>query len=137
MNGGRRGEAEIEVADDVPAPSIALSETLGATVRVGTVRVGEVGAVLLDSGRSRAIGFEVSGTGGVKRFLPWVAARIAPGVVSVESALLLVDDGESYERLGAMPVREGKELDGLLAGPDGSIARAATVSPRLAAGRQR
>jgi hypothetical protein len=102
-------------------------------VRVGTVRVGEVVGVFVDDSGARAIGLEISGAGGARRFLPWVAARLASGAVSVESALFLVDDGSSYERLGARSLRDRLELEGWRAGLDGSIARSA-VSSSLAAG---
>ena len=112
-----------------------LGELLGATVRVGTVKVGEVEGVFVDDRARRAIGLEVSGSGGVRRFLPWIAARLAQGAVSVESALFLVDDGASYERLGARLARDREALDGFCADTDGRLATVEdAVSSSLAAG---
>ena len=112
-----------------------LAELLGATVRVGTVKVGEVDGVFLDGGARRAIGLEVSGAGGVSRFLPWIAARFAQGAVSVESALFFVDDGASYERLGARLARDREALDGVCVDRDGRLAAVEdAVSSSLAAG---
>jgi len=119
---------------ELTAPSVALAELLGADVRIGTVRVGEVNAVFVDVGGKRAIGLGVTGPGGVRRFLPWFAARVGNGLVSVDSALLLVDDGGSYERLGARPVRHRDALAGQLASHDGTIRPDAPVSPPLATG---
>jgi hypothetical protein len=116
------------------APPVSLSELLGVDVLVGTVRVGEVSAVFVDESGLRAIGVEVAGAGGARRFLPWVAARMAPDTVSVDSALFLVDDGESYERRGARAVRDRHELAGLVAGADGAIVPSDAVSRQLATG---
>lgn len=99
----------------------SLAELLGTAVRVGTLRVGEVVGVFVDHRGDRAIGLEVSGAGGMRRFLPWVAARSADGVVSVESALVIVDDGASYERLGARAIRDPASLANVRALPDGGI----------------
>jgi len=99
----------------------SLADLLGAAVRVGTVRVGEVVGVLLDRDGLRAIGLEVSSAGGTKRFVPWFAARRDGRVVAVESALVIVDDGGSYERLGARPLRDPTVLRAMQALPDGEI----------------
>ena len=111
-------------------PPDTMAVLLGAAVRVGSVRLGEVVGVFLDEARARAIGFEVAGAGGVHRFLPWVAVQFGIDGVNVESALLLVDDGAAYERLGARPVRDESSLRGLRAGPDGLVEpRRRLVSP--------
>lgn len=104
-------------------PPDTLTDLLGATVRVGSVRIGEVVGVFLDAGRVRAIGLEVGGADGARRFLPWVAARFEARGVTMESALLLVDDGASYERLGAVLVRDESGLRNLQATPNGRIER--------------
>ena len=87
------------------------------------MRVGEVVGVFLDGSVPRAIGLEVLGAGGARRFLPWVAARFEPGLTRIESALLLVDGVDSYERLGAVPLRDRAALARLVAAPDGLIER--------------
>jgi hypothetical protein len=103
-------------------------------VRVGTVRIGEVSGVFVDETRTRAIGLEVTTAGGARRFLPWVAATCLEGGVAVSSALLLVDDGQSYERLGAHALRDAGSLAGVVAHPDGCLERPPAVSPAALAG---
>ena len=79
---------------------------LGAAVRVGTIRVGEVVGVFVDREERRAIGIEVSTAGGARRFVPWVAAQHADGAICVHSSLVIVDDSASYERRGARVLRD-------------------------------
>jgi hypothetical protein len=112
----------------------SLADLLGAVVRVGTVRVGEVVGVYVDRGGGRAIGLEVSGAGGIRRFLPWFAVRQEGRIVVVESALVIVDDGASYERLGARSIRDPVTLLTMQALPDGEIVTAPSVSITPAAG---
>lgn len=114
----------------------SLAELLGASVRVGTIRVGEVGGVFVDRGGLRAIGLEVLGAGGVRRFLPWVAARARGDLVVVDSALVLVDDGASYERLGARAIRDPAALEGVRAKPDGELVLGEPVSAVLETGME-
>lgn len=116
------------------SPPDSLADLLGAAVRVGTVRVGEVVGVFVDRSGSRVIGLEVSSTGGLRRFVPWFAARREGSVVSVESALVIVDDGASYERLGARPIRDPASLLALRALSDGELASSERVSAVAAAG---
>lgn len=106
----------------------SLADLLGAAVRVGPVRVGEVVGVFVNRDGRRAIGLEVSSAGGVRRFLPWVAARRDGGFVEVESALVIVDDGGSYERLGARSLRDPEALMAMRALPDGEIVTPEPVS---------
>ena len=115
-------------------PSGALADLLGVAVRVGTIRVGEVAGIFVDEIGTRAIGLEVASADGVRRFLPWFAATRAQGGVAVTSALLLVDDGESYERLGAHAIRDATRLAGLSASPSGELERVASVSTGGVAG---
>ena len=115
----------------------SLAELLGAVVLVGTIRVGEVQGIFVDETGSSAIGLEVAGTGGIRRFLPWVAATRHEGGVSIASALLLVDDGASYERLGARTVRDAEALNVLRASPEGALAGTSTVSDGALAGTRR
>ena len=97
----------------------ALAGLLGRGVRVGTVRVGEVTGVLVDAEQLRPIGLEVASGGGARRFLPWFAVSVEPDGVHIESALLLVDQIDAYERLGARTLRQAGALDALREGPDG------------------
>lgn len=99
----------------------ALTGLLGRAIRVGTVRVGEVTGVLVGAGHLRPIGLEVASGGGARRFLPWFAASIEPDGVHIESALLLVDQIDAYERLGARTLRQEGALEGLRARADGDV----------------
>jgi len=119
----------------------SLGELLGGSVRVGGVRVGEVAGVLVDRSVSRTIGLEVSSAGGARRFVPWFAVGIQHGGITVDSAFLLVDGIDGYERLGAVTLREPSALVLLRAGPDGRVeehAENARQHPRgaRAAGRR-
>ena len=114
----------------------SLADLLGAAVQVRTVRVGEVVGVFLDRTGRRAIGLELS-SGGLRRFLPWVAARVEGGVVVVESSLVIVDDGESYERLGARRIRDAASLRALCALAGGEIVPAEPVSAGRVSGIER
>jgi hypothetical protein len=99
----------------------SLAPLLGAGVRVGTVRVGEVVGVFLRG--SDAIGLEVMAAQGARLFLPWFAARLDPDGVRIESAFLLVDAVESYERHGALPVRDAASLALLQVTREGAVER--------------
>ena len=112
----------------------SLAGLLGAPVRVATVRIGEVSGVFVDETRTRAIGLEVASAGGARRFLPWVAATCVEGGVAVSSALLLVDDGQSYERLGAQALRDAGSVAGVVVHPDGCLERPPAVSAPALAG---
>jgi hypothetical protein len=117
-------------------PSGALADLLGVAVRIGTIRVGEVVGIFVDETGARAIGLEVRSAGGLRRFLPWFAATRASGAITVSSALLLVDDGASYERLGAHAVRDAARLAGLTASSSGRLERTPAVSAGAVAGTQ-
>ena len=115
-------------------PPGSLAELIGAAVRVGTVRIGEVVGVYVDRSDRRAIGLEISSAGGNRRFLPWFAGRLEGRSVRVESALVIVDDGGSYERLGARSIRDPAALAGMQALPDGEIVTGPRVSAAPGAG---
>jgi hypothetical protein len=83
---------------------------LGAPCRVRDVRVGEVASVFVDAGYERVIGLGILGIGGVRRFLPWVTADVGDDGVSIRSSFLLVDDGDTYMRLGAHQIDNADEL---------------------------
>ncbi len=85
-------------------PLDSLGSVIGAPVRVGDIRVGEVAGVLVDASQRTAIGLVIAGPGAMRRFLPWIAATFEGGAVHADSALLLVDGSESYERRGAVVV---------------------------------
>lgn len=106
----------------------SLAGLLGAAVRVGTIRVGEVAGVFVDREELRAIGLEVSTPGGARRFVPWVAARQVNGAIRVDSSLLIVDDSASYERLGARVMRDVVSLGRLRAETGGTLESVDAVS---------
>lgn len=106
----------------------SLAGLLGAAVRVGTVRVGEVVGVFVDREERRAIGLEVSTAGGARRFVPWFAARHADGAIRVDSSLVIVDDSASYERLGALVLRDVVSLGRLRAAAGGTLESIDAVS---------
>jgi hypothetical protein len=104
---------------------VALDELLGTPVRLllGDVRVGTVTGVYGSEGFGRAIGLEVAGPDGRRRFLPWVASVFDGDVVRVRSALLLVETGgrDSYMQLGALLARDPRDLEGLAASSTGRV----------------
>ena len=108
--------------------SVLLSELLGLPVRIGSLRAGEVTGVFVDQRAHRAIGLEVVGPRGTYHFLPWVAATFGGAAVFLDSSLLLVDDGSSYERLGAKSMRDPIDLSALRAIPDGTVGRRAVAA---------
>jgi hypothetical protein len=96
---------------------VSLAGILDAQVRVGDVRVGRVTGVLLDAAGSEVLGLEVESGDAVRRFLPWVAAIVANGVVRVRSALFLVEWSDTYDRDGAFVARDPTGLQGLSGPP--------------------
>jgi hypothetical protein len=108
-----------------PGPTEAyacpLSDLLGRTVRIGGVLVGQVSGILVDAATTCALGLEIAGAGDSHRFLPWFAAHIDDSVVSVDSAFLLVDGIDGYERRGALVLRDAAGLTALAAAPDGAL----------------
>ena len=116
------------------SPPQQLAGLLGSAVRIEATRIGEVAGVFLDASAERVIGLDVV-VGGVRRFLPWVAAGLEAGVVRVASALLLVDGSEAYERLGAVSLTLSAELEHLRVATDGRLVPcAAAVSVEGPAG---
>ncbi len=116
-------------------PLDSLGSVLGAPVRVGDIRVGEVAGVLVDASQRTAIGLVIAGPGATRRFLPWIAATFEGGAVHADSALLLVDGGESYERRGAVVVDAVHDLASVAVAADGRLSeRGSVVSPDVAAG---
>lgn len=111
-----------------------LHGLVGTAVVVGEEAIGGVSGVYLDRRRGRAIGLEVACPGGARLFLPWVAARFGRGRIAVKSARFLIDDGESYRRLGADLVSEPVELAGMHIALDGGVDAPGDVSALVTAG---
>ncbi len=107
---------------------LALADALGASAYVGEVRVGKIVGIYLDAGCERAIGLEVAGAGGVRRFLPWVVAYFENGNVRASSALHLLDGPDGYERHGAVALRDPSEVAGLSVTVEGRVLPRAPVS---------
>lgn len=102
------------------------SAPLGATVRVGGVRVGVVTAVLTNGLAGAVFGLEVSVQGGERWFLPSVAARAEGREVQAASALHFggADQLDAYVRRGAHVIRAvADDGRGVLAAPDGGTTR--------------
>jgi hypothetical protein len=99
----------------------SLAGLLGARCRVRDVLVGEVSGVYVDAAGARVIGLDVRSAGDVHRFLPWVAFELDGDGVSVGSVFLLVDDGESYARLGARAITDAQELERLRVDGSGNV----------------
>jgi hypothetical protein len=102
---------------------IALSDVVGASVEVDGLRVGVVCDIYADPAAARAIGFGVTGPGGRRWFLPWVAATIAGGAVSSASPLVFIpaDQLDFYVRHGTC-VLDG-DVDSFSAAADGVLVR--------------
>lgn len=100
-----------------------LAGLLGAAVRADSTRVGEVVGVFLDAGAEYVLGLEVASVGGARRFLPWVAADVDELGVRIPSPLVLVDERESYERLGARAIGDPLVLEALMVSADGAVVR--------------
>ena len=83
---------------------------LGIRVRVGTISVGDVRGVVVHGSARRVIGLEVLGVDRTRRFLPWVSVELTGEDVRARSAFMLLDDWSSYDRNGALVVREQAEL---------------------------
>ena len=113
----------------------SLGSVVGAPVRVGDIRVGEVAGVLVDASQRTAIGLVIAGPGAARRFLPWIASTFEGGVVHAGSALLLVDASDSYERRGAVVVDAAHDLASVAVAADGRLSEpGSVVSPDVAAG---
>jgi hypothetical protein len=105
-------------------PPRRLVELLGAPCRVRDVRVGEVTGVVVDGAGGRVVGLDIGSAGGVHRFLPWVACEVdCEGRVDVRSAFLLVDDTQSYRRLGARDIVDAEVLARLRVDASGRVSR--------------
>ena len=100
-----------------------LAGLYGTPCRVHDVRVGEVVGAYVDGDGERVLGLQVRSAGGVRRFLPWVATEFDDRGVSIRSAFLLVDDGESYGRLGAHVISDPSELAELHVDAAGRVRR--------------
>lgn len=102
-----------------------LRHLLGTPVRVRGVLGGHVSGVLIDGGETHAIGLEVTSVDRARRFLPWVAAHFADGVVDADSPFLLVDSADTYLDRGAIVKRDAEELGQLVADARGLVTDAA------------
>jgi hypothetical protein len=111
-----------------------LAPLLGAPCRVRDVRVGHIAGIYVDADHGRVIGLDVTCPEQTRRFLPWLAVEVDGGHVRADSALLLVDAGESYERLGARVIRDPAELAHDTVSRDGRLCGRRVVSTSRGAG---
>ena len=76
----------------------------GALVRrpvvIGNVRLGAAVDVLFDRSLRRVVGFDVSCSDGVHRFLPLPACEVLPDRLGIESTLVLLDRELGFYRAG-------------------------------------
>jgi hypothetical protein len=91
-------------------------------VVVRGIRLGEVESVLLDPDALRILGLDVLCGDGSNRFLPFSTARLTPGVIEIDSALMLLGrrELEFYRSRGRALARVPELADALVA-PDGAL----------------
>ena len=110
-------------------------------VVIGNVRLGAAVDVLFDRSLDRLVGFEVSCSDGVHRFLPFPACEVLPDRLAIESALVLLDrelgfyrtGGRAFTDLHSQEVsRAGDRLGGLadlLVDQEGKVERLVISAP--------
>lgn len=76
------------------------AELLGLPVRMHGIPLGKPVEALLDRSSDRLLGFEIVCGDGAHRFLPYAVARIGAGEITIDSALILIDEAdlEFYRR---------------------------------------
>ena len=76
------------------------AEVLALPVRLHGIQLGRPVHVFVDRLADRVLGFEVACGDGAHRFLPFPVARLAADEITIQSALMLVDerDLEFYRR---------------------------------------
>jgi hypothetical protein len=108
------------------------TELLQLPVRLHRIRLGQPTDLLLDGAEWRALGFVVVCRDEVERFLVFAAAETHADEITVDSALLLLDDVDFYRDrsrslrglLGGAAARDGDELGEVrdaVVGPAGAV----------------
>ena len=80
--------------------SFSAVRLLGVPVLLDEQLLGRAVDLLLDADRGRLLGFVVESGAGSQRFLPYGAAQHADGEITVQSALMLLDDVGFYRKRG-------------------------------------
>ena len=70
----------------------AVTSLLALPVRLHGIQLGRPVDVLVDEFGERVVGLEVLCGDGRRRFLPFAVAQIGPDEITVESALMLLDE---------------------------------------------
>lgn len=76
--------------------SLRAGGTLRLPVRLHGILLGRTADLLLDPAEWRAVGFDVLCGDGASRFLPFTTAEIGGDEITVDSALMLLEDVEFY-----------------------------------------
>lgn len=113
----------------------SLRSLLERPVRLNGIELGRAAGALVDVDTRRVVGFDVVCGDNTVRFLPLGAARIVPGALELDSALILLEEddqgfyrkrGRPFRELVGTPVERGDaragELRDLLIDEDGLIA---------------
>ena len=70
------------------------AEVLALPVRLHGIQLGRPVELFVDRLTDRVLGFEVACGDGAHRFLPFPVARLAPHEITIQSALLMIDESD-------------------------------------------
>ena len=98
-------------------------ELLRLPVRTRDIEVGRPVDVIVDPVRECAVGFDVLCRDDEHRFLPWTAAIVGDGAISVASPLVMLEEEQlAFYRARARSLRElVPVLENVLIEPDGRL----------------
>jgi hypothetical protein len=90
----------------------SVSEVLSLPVRMNGVALGRPVEALLDAREDRLLGFEVLCRDGARRFLPFAVARVWADEIAIDSALMLIDEGDiDYYRRNSRRLADAGYVD--------------------------
>src|SRR2546428_13872012 len=97
------------------------AQLLGLPVRMHGIPLGRPADLVLDLENRRSVGLVVLCGDDAHRFLPLAAARVTDTEIAVSSALMLIDETDSFSRKRAAFLRDLRgadfEVDGAPRGP--------------------
>lgn len=98
-------------------------ELLRLPVRTRDIEIGRPVDVIVDPVRSCAVGFDVLCRDDEHRFLPWTAAVIGDGAISVRSPIVMLEEEQlAFYRTRAQSLRKlVPVLENVLIEPDGTL----------------
>lgn len=98
-------------------------ELLRLPVRTRDIEIGRPVDVIVDPVRSCAVGFDVLCRDDEHRFLPWTAAVIGEGAISVESPIVMLEEEQlAFYRTRAQSLRKlVPVLENVLIEPNGTL----------------